>query len=99
MTKEWLRPQVRKSWLQASVDGWVNAFNAQEVAADSKLQNEEEIPIPNNYLLDQLAISKAKGRGQEAEEGDLEDQEGGPMVEVLDDESIKDGSQPTALQS
>ena len=40
------------------MEGWTSALDKQEVATNLVLRNEEEIPIPNNYLPDVLAINK-----------------------------------------
>nr|POF22018.1 hypothetical protein CFP56_73838 [Quercus suber] len=48
--------------------GWTNALDKQEVVVDSILRNEEEIPIPNNYLPDVLAVTKGDRGGSVAEE-------------------------------
>ena len=45
------------------MEGWTSALDKQEVATDLVLRNEEEIPIPNNYLPDVLAINKGWGGG------------------------------------
>ena len=45
------------------MEGWTSALEKQEVATDLVLRNEEEIPIPNNYLPDVLAINKGWGGG------------------------------------
>ena len=53
---------------------WKNgsALDKQEVLTDLVLQNEEQIPIPNNYLPDVLAITKGERRGSVAEEEALD---------------------------
>ena len=38
----------------------MNALDALELAADTKLRNEEELPIANNYLPDKPTVPKAK---------------------------------------
>lgn len=40
------------------MEGWTSALDKQEVATDSMLRNELEIPILNNYLPDVLAVTK-----------------------------------------
>ena len=54
------------------MEGWTSALDKQEVATDLVLRNEEEIPIPNNYLPDVLAINKGweggGGGGSKAKE-------------------------------
>lgn len=50
------------------MEGWTNALDKQEVAADSALRNDEEIPIPNNYLPDVLTVTKGDRGGSVAEE-------------------------------
>nr|POE60761.1 hypothetical protein CFP56_44120 [Quercus suber] len=67
-TKEYLRPLVCKSFFQAFVEGWTSALDKQEVVADLVLRNEEEIPIPNNYLPIVLAVTKGDRGGSVAEE-------------------------------
>ena len=50
------------------MEGWTSALDKQEVAIDLVLRNEEEIPIPNNYLPDVLAVTKGGRGGSVAEE-------------------------------